>query len=164
MSVPTIKRSDPTYLYIFSLLSWIAKPPFNSLNSHSAGSTTGNCAARSCQSVRFQRNMVLEGENRLFHKRAAFSECIEAAAGPLQDCQRDLWARPCVHAGDFKICAVQMATERLWICFAVHLSPAQYQSWILKSRRRPLIKAFNSRQYTSLANVLQGAKVFFQRT
>lgn len=42
------------------------------------------------RAVDFHRNMALEGENRLSHKRVAFSECTEAAAGSLQGCQSDL--------------------------------------------------------------------------
>lgn len=93
VSVPTIKRSGSTCLHIFTHLSRIAKPPFNSLNSHSAGSSAGNCGVRSCQSCGFPEKYGSWGGSRLFHKRGAFSECIGAEADPLQDCQRDLWTR-----------------------------------------------------------------------
>lgn len=57
VSVSTIKRSGSASPHIFTLSSWIAKPSFNSLDSHSAGSTEGSCCVRSCQSCGFPQKL-----------------------------------------------------------------------------------------------------------
>lgn len=125
MSAPTIRRSGPTCLHIFTLLSWISKPPFISLKSHSTGSTAGNCAVRSCQSCGFpQKYGYWGGKEQSPTKEELSMSALKLLQTHCRTAKNPSEPRACVHAGDCKIHAVQMATESLWFRFAAHLPPA----------------------------------------
>lgn len=81
VSVLTIKRSVPTCLHIFTPLPCIPKPPFNSLNSHSAGSTAGNCGVRGCQSCGFPKKYGSWGGKQKRNFQWAHWSCCRSTAG-----------------------------------------------------------------------------------
>lgn len=114
----------------------------------------GTVVLEAVRAVDFHRNIVLEGKTDSPRKEELSMSALKLLQTRCRTAKEPSEPGACVRAGACKIPAVQRTTEPLWFSFALHLPPAQCQSCILKSSRRPLLKAFNSRQHTSLATVL----------